>query len=112
MNPALLAKCSCLTMTMMMTMMTLKAAFVGTPMIPVCHHHIGALSQTLALKESGRPVARGVAFKTETGHKFHVTGQRKHEEDGLKVCNITWRPKCVSQIDMYYDLSPLDYNLC
>ena len=45
MNRVLLAKCSCL---MMMTL-TLKAAFLGIPMIPICHHHIGALSQTLAL---------------------------------------------------------------
>ena len=41
--------CSCL---MMMTL-TLKAAFLGIPMIPICCHHIGALSQNLALKESG-----------------------------------------------------------
>ena len=51
MNRVLLAKCSCL-MMMMMTL-TLKAAFLGIPMIPICRHHIGALSQNLALKESG-----------------------------------------------------------
>ena len=53
-----------------------------------------ALCQTLRLD-----------FTTETGHKFHVTGQRKHEKDRLKVCYISWCPKCVSQSDMYYDLS-------
>ena len=35
----------------------------------------------------------------ETGHKFHVTGRCKHVET-----------KCVSQSDVYYNLSPLDCN--
>ena len=40
-------------MIMMMMTLTLNAAFLEIPMIPICHHHIGAVSQTLALKESG-----------------------------------------------------------
>ena len=55
MNRLLLAKCSCLMIMIMMMMMilTLQAAFLGIPMVPTYHYHIGALSQTLALKESG-----------------------------------------------------------
>ena len=103
--------------------------FFCTLVSPVCTSvhfcvtslHFSALQILLVMKSAGTSafilfvskkctnISR-LVFMTETGHKFHVTGQCKHVEDGLKVCYVTWRPKCVSQSDMYYNLSPLDCN--
>ena len=54
--------------------------------------------------------------KTEAGHKFHVTGQYKFHVAGgqtesllrYMVPNVSAKVIC----DMYYDLLPLDCNLC
>ena len=103
-----------------MAVYTLVVAFVTSMVMWCCCIRREAEGQSAndVIESESKPkgnVPKSVSFAcqmfiTGTGQKLHATAQCKRVRS--KVCYVTWCRTCVSQSDLYYNLSPLTAICC